>query len=559
MATNASSRAAGPTLAEVLAAVAVATDLTKPERQDMMSAVRTAARMLGRPPEQIPADPSLLGRRLAEISPLAHGISKGRWANVRSLLLKSLALTRPMLPGRHRRPLTPSWKALSAKLDPGRATRLSRLLHWLDARGIAPETVTVADLEAYGTELREATLSKRPADTWRETAWAWNKAQRTIVGWPTVAVTIPKRRHPYTLCWSAFPPSLKADVDRYLERLAGCDLAEDGPRPARPATLELRERQLRGFASALVRRGREPSSLKTLADLVTLEAFKDGLLFFLERNGGKPSTTIENLAVFLKSVAKYGVRTDAGTLGKMGAIIRNRLSVPRRGLTAKNRERLRQLDDPANASALLCLPERLMKEARSNKLPARRAALMVQTAVAIEILLMAPMRIENLAELDLDRHLVRPGRSTDLLHIVFVEDEVKNGEELHFPLPSESVALIERYVRVYRPLLADPANRMLFPGNGQASKSIGQLRQQISGTIYRFTGLRIHPHLFRHAGAKLYLDNNPGAYEVMRRVLAHKSIDTTTGYYTGSETAAAVRHFDDVILGLRRATQKVAS
>jgi integrase len=357
--------------------------------------------------------------------------------------------------------------------------------------------------------------------------------------------------------WSAFPASLKADVDRYLDRLAGRDLAEDGPRPARPATLELRERQLRGFASALVLRGQDPSSLNTLADLVTLEAFKSGLLFFRERSGSKPSTTIENLAVFLKSVAKYGARADAETLAKMGAIIRNRLAVRRRGLTPRNRERLRQFDDPANATALVCLPERLMKEARSNKLSARRAALQAQTAVAIEILLMAPIRIENLTELDLDRHLVRPGRSRDVVHIVFAGDEVKNSAELHFPLPKESAALIERYVSDHRPLLADPANRKLFPGKAKPAKSIGMLRRQISKTIFRYTGLRMHPHLFRHAGAKVFLDRNPGAYEVVRRVLAHASINTTTEFYTGSETAAAVSHFDEVILDLRRSKPRV--
>jgi hypothetical protein len=34
-------------------------------------------------------------------------------------------------------------------------------------------------------------------------------------------------------------------------------------------------------------------------------------------------------------------------------------------------------------------------------------------------------------------------------------------------------------------------------------------------------------------------------------VLGHRSIDTTTSYYTGLETAAAVRHFDNTILKLR--------
>ena len=547
-----------PTLADVLTAITTATDLPRARRQDMASAVRTVARALDRPPELIPADPPLLARRLAEVAPIAIGITKERWSNVRSLLGKALALTRPMLPGRHREPLSPGWTALYDRLENrSQATRLSRLLHWLSARGIAPEAVTVNDLEAFSAELREASLSKKPDQTWREVAWIWNKAARTVTGWPAVTIPIPKRRKTYTFAWSAFPPSLKAEVDHYLDRLAGRDLAEDGPRPARPATLELRDRQLRSFASALVHRGRDPSSLKTLADLVTLEAFKAGLLFFLERNAGKPSVTIENLAIFLKSVAKYGAKSDAETLDKMGAIIRNRLAVPRRGLTARNRERLRQFDDPDNAAALVRLPERLMKEASANKLPARRAALQAQMAVAIEILLMAPIRIANLVELNLDRHLLRPGRSRDVLHIVFPEDEVKNNTELHFPLPRESVALVERYLRQHRPLLTVPSNRMLFPGQGMAAKSQSTLRQQLSKTIFAHTGLKVHPHLFRHAGAKVYLDRNPGAYEVVRRVLAHASINTTTAFYTGSETAAAVRHFDEVILGLRRSTPRL--
>jgi integrase len=551
MSTDPLSRAAHPTLQDVLAAIAAA-DLSKPKRQDLASAVRTAARALGRAPEEIAAEPAFLAKRLAEVAPVALGISPARWANVRSLLNKALALVRPMLPGRHREPLSAAWKALANSLTRSQATRLSRLLHWMSARCIEPSAVSEADLLSFAEQLRKASLAKKPEQTWREVAWVWNKASREVAGWPAIMVATPKHCQTYTLPWSTFPSSLKADVDRYLDRLAGRDLEEDGPRPVRPATRELRERQLCGFASALVHKGRDPSSLKMLTDLVSLESFKTGLLFFLDRNGGKTSTSIENRAVFLKSVAKYAAKADTETLMKMGAIIRNKLAVRRRGLTPKNRERLRQLDDPANAATLLCLPERLMKEARSNRLTARRAALQVQIAVAIEILIMAPIRIENLVKIDLDRHLVRPGRSRDRLHIVFVENEVKNETELHFPLPPESVVLLETYLRDYRPRLAGPGNRKLFPGQGMTAKSKCTLRQQISQTILRRTGLKVHPHLFRHAGAKIYLDQNPGAYEVMRRVLAHKSINTTTMYYTGSETDSAVRHFDEVILSLRR-------
>lgn len=53
--------------------------------------------------------------------------------------------------------------------------------------------------------------------------------------------------------------------------------------------------------------------------------------------------------------------------------------------------------------------------------------------------------------------------------------------------------------------------------------------------------------------AKIYLDANPGGYEVVRRVLGHQRIDTTTRFYAGTEVAAAVRHYDRQILALRAA------
>ena len=98
-----SSRTAGAsplTLADVLAAVAAA-EIPDRRRQDLASAVRTAARALGRPPEQIPAEPRLLARRLAEIAPQALGFARPRWSNIRSLLRAALELVTQMAPGRH--------------------------------------------------------------------------------------------------------------------------------------------------------------------------------------------------------------------------------------------------------------------------------------------------------------------------------------------------------------------------------------------------------------------------------------------------------------------------
>jgi integrase len=181
----------------------------------------------------------------------------------------------------------------------------------------------------------------------------------------------------------------------------------------------------------------------------------------------------------------------------------------------------------------------------------RSGALQAQTAVAIEILLMTAIRIRNLATLDLDQNIIFPV-SGKALYLVVEPEAVKNREPLEFPLAEESIELLERYLREFRSRLAPRVTTALFPRKGGRPKTTRTLRKQISDTVHCYTGLRMHPHVFRHAVAKLYLDANPGAYEVVRRVLRHKSIDTTIGYYTGLETASAVRHLDKTILGLRR-------
>jgi site-specific recombinase XerD len=295
--------------------------------------------------------------------------------------------------------------------------------------------------------------------------------------------------------------------------------------------------------------GHDPAMLTCLKDLIEIDAFKGGLRFFLDREGGAPTTAIADLAGSLKAVARHHVHVEQNHLDQVGSIIR-RLAPGRRGLTESNRMRLRAFDDRGNILALLKLPEELMRQARRHR-NTQHGAVRAQLAVAVETLLMAPIRMSNLVKLDIERNLIRPGHGR-ALHIVIGAEDVKNREPLEYPLPPESVELLERYIREFRPHLASAGNTALFPGIGGGPKNQAFFGTQISRTVCAHTGLQVHPHLFRHIAAKLFLDANPGAYEVVRRVLGHRSIDTTTGFYTGLETAAAVRHFDKTILHLRR-------
>ena len=114
------------------------------------------------------------------------------------------------------------------------------------------------------------------------------------------------------------------------------------------------------------------------------------------------------------------------------------------------------------------------------------------------------------------------------------------------------MALIDLYRRDYRHLLTDEPSDFLFPGKyvGRAKRSKA-LSNQIKLTVHEYTGLDMPAHRFRHAVAKIFLDRNPGQYEVVRQFLGHKNIKTTIEFYAGAETATAARHYAATILKLR--------
>ena len=52
---------------------------------------------------------------------------------------------------------------------------------------------------------------------------------------------------------------------------------------------------------------------------------------------------------------------------------------------------------------------------------------------------------------------------------------------------------------------------------------------------------------FRHAAAAILLKHRPGEYELARRVLGHKNIQTTMNFYCGLEITQANKIFGDIV------------
>jgi hypothetical protein len=197
-------------------------------------------------------------------------------------MASSPRLSSRVLQRRQTAPLLRKWEALFAPLSRNRAAGLRAMARHLSVRNVRPDEVTVAHLEAYHKAIISDRLRAKPEETWDAIVWTWNACQREVSGWPDIEIPREIRREVYVRPWSDFPPSLKADVDAFLLRLSGADLSEDGPaRPARPATLKTREKQLRLAASALLHKGVDAESMSSLADLVAFERFKLILRFLL--------------------------------------------------------------------------------------------------------------------------------------------------------------------------------------------------------------------------------------------------------------------------------------
>ena len=545
MSTNPSSRM---TLADLLVLIS-GENLPPKIKADMSSAVRKVAAVVGTDPGLIPVNPANLRRRLEGISHQVAGVSPGRWNNIRSLFGKALAMVTPMLPGRSVFPLLPSWDVLvgEATLNFNRRTRLLPLLRYLSECGVGPGDVTLAQLEGYRQAILQDRLRSKPEKAWDSLVWSWNACVREVPGWPQVEIPRQEKREIYVFPWSFFEESLHEDAKGYLRRLEGSDLSEDGPqKPARPATIATRERQLRMAASALMHKGVPKEELTSLRSMLTFERYKLILRFFLDRNGGKPSPQVGYMASFLKAVAKHWLDLDDEALKPFDKLSRKLNESNRgRGLTRKNRDRLRPLDDPHMVQKFLGLQFQIRADVeKDKKSPIKRRAVLAQVAAAIAIAQIMPVRRKNLTDIDLEEHLIVRGKR---LYLVIEPDDVKNDEPIDFEFPAKTRDLVAWYVREYRHHLLRAETTALFPGAGAGPKSAGTLAGQVKKVVRDYLGIEFNMHLFRHAGVKMYLDVRPGGYEVMRRVLGHRSIETTSSTYAGAETKTAGLHFASVL------------
>lgn len=218
-------------------------------------------------------------------------------------------------------------------------------------------------------------------------------------------------------------------------------------------------------------------------------------------------------------------------------------------MTPKNLQLIRHVLTDGVWSEVVSLPNVLMQQARSAKDHAPiKAGISAQLAVAIAILTFAPIRLGNLASIELGQNLIKPGGLEKPYWLVFPRYDVKNHVDLEFKFDQLLTDLIDEYIHEFRPALLRGTNASwLFPGEGGQAKNTLMFGKLITVRIQKAIGLRITPHQFRHAAAAVYLKHRPGDYETVRRLLGHRNINTTVRFYCGLQTMEATQQFGKLI------------
>lgn len=550
------------TLAELLQKIRDDDELTPTRRQGLTYDLGRLAKLLERSPIEIPADLRALKSAINDLHHAQLGISRKRLQNIRSSLM--FVFRRYKLVKSSNGSLTADWASLKDQLQTKRERDgLTALFNYCSSNGIVPTEISDAISSSWCEWMETQTLRKKPRALHRQACVIWNElCKRGICapdGSKLPTLSIPNyRTKSFTLPPSAFEHSFMSDLDAYCMWLSGKDLfaLSAPPKPSKPSTIELRRNHILILASAAVESGFPRVDLKSLADLISEPCVRCAIGYYHDKLNGQYTTYVRDLTKALLYVARHWVRDEDKAVWIQERL--RRMGSNPTGLTAKNRDTLRQFDDPHNIDLILALPAKLMEQASDEHLSTHRRAVRAQLAIAIELLTVAPMRLANLAQLRIDTHIKWIGRGKQ--HEAFIslpEEAVKNAVPLEYPLPAGSLVILRTYLEAHRPQLASNDSPWLFTAKSSGAvrpKLPHTLGQQMKALILKETGLWITPHQFRHIAAKLYLDNNPGNYEVVRRLLGHTSIKTTVGFYTGLETRAAVAHYDETLDKLRGQT-----
>ena len=125
----------------------------------------------------------------------------------------------------------------------------------------------------------------------------------------------------------------------------------------------------------------------------------------------------------------------------------------------------------------------------------RLNAMDYRDGLMIAFLSLCPIRLENLAAIQINKHLYL---EITLPLVRFGPEEMKNGHPLEFFWPTELQSDLEFYLSEVRPILATSPNAesALWPSRQNRAMSPHGIYTRITQVTKKHLGRPINPHLF---------------------------------------------------------------
>ena len=552
------------TLADALAFVQQHDGASAKMLAEVGSAVRMLEKVIGRDADQLPAAPEHLTPLIERAYPVRHRIKPKRWSNAKSAirsLLRVCGLHAPL--DRGKPPSDPAWVALLDILPTRWArTRLHGFACWCSHAGVHPGSVNDQALADYVRFRQTQTIRTHLDELQSSIRAVWNRSVRArLPGWPSRQLTIPRAPNVEALPLSDFPASLQSDLAKYLSKRTEPDAFDADHRQWRPATAKSVRRFLIYAASLVAQRAGGPENVRSLADIVTVDAAEFALRHVFERSGKVWRGHAGTFATYLLAVARDFVRVDTPTLSRLEelhSVITKRLREQRKpGLSERISQRLMPFDDEKLLRRFFLLPGDLYKAAkveledREAPRPVRAAQLHEQ-GLMLDLLQHDQMRRYNLAAINYLEDFVRDekGRITRLW---ISGEKVKNGITIDMPIPPDLEKRIRTHLTVYRPHLRGSHSPWLFPSPTGNARSPDNVTKTLGRIVTRRLGVTFTPHMMRHIVATQLYRRSPHNGVVVQRKLRHTNPKTTERLYGVMSNASANAEWQTELDRFRRA------
>lgn len=272
----------------------------------------------------------------------------------------------------------------------------------------------------------------------------------------------------------------------------------------------------------------------------TVEVLR-GYLASLRARSLSPVTIRNQLTALERALAVIAPKADRSPL---------QTAIGQFAVTGDQQHKRVRLQDPSD---LAQLGHQLMAEAEMGLRPhPRMDAALFRDGLQIALLALRPMRRKNFAALRIGKQLVQGAAGWWL---VVGRDETKTKQPIEVQVPTSLVPALNRYLTVYRPLLAGTrySGDALWMSYHFTEQSAHSIQLRIVEQTQRAFGKPINPHLFRDCAATSIAIHDPENVLMASMILGHRTLAMTEKHYNLARSLDAGKSYHEAIDHLRKA------